>query len=78
LAAWCTNMAVLASIPTHKHGQKWPLRRLKVKVKVSVVEHSDTIKCKNDQQTEECQLSLRASLCPQLALWLGGLAWMGW
>jgi hypothetical protein len=24
------NMSVLASIPTHKHGQKWPLRRLKV------------------------------------------------
>jgi hypothetical protein len=25
------NTAVSASIPTHKHGQKWPLRRLKVK-----------------------------------------------
>jgi hypothetical protein len=24
------NMAVSASIPIHKHGQKWPLRRLKV------------------------------------------------
>jgi hypothetical protein len=28
------NMAVSASIPTHKHGQKWPLRRLKVKGKL--------------------------------------------
>jgi hypothetical protein len=25
------NMSVSAFIPIHKHGQKWPLRRLKVK-----------------------------------------------
>jgi hypothetical protein len=28
------NMSVLASIPIHKHGQKWPLWHLKVKTSV--------------------------------------------
>jgi hypothetical protein len=40
------NMAVAASIPTHKHGQKWPLRRLKVKdaLSTSQVSKHDDIK----------------------------------
>jgi hypothetical protein len=29
------NMAVSASLPPHKHGQKWPLRRLKVNMVVA-------------------------------------------
>jgi hypothetical protein len=30
------NMSVSASIPIHKHGQKWPLQRLKVKLNAIV------------------------------------------
>jgi hypothetical protein len=45
-----------------------------VRVKVYVIEPSDAVKRRNGQQTGGRRLALRASLRPQLALWLG-LAW---
>jgi hypothetical protein len=42
-----------------------------VRVKVSIIEPSSVVKRRNGQQTGGRQLALRASLRPQLTLWLG-------